>query len=958
MAGTKKNYRLHDIHVPNCWVDSAPSANSKCYLYVISFAPDFVPNKNDANEGVFHSLYQSNHTFGILTTKPIPRLGTMKFFQTFGAIDCAIASDPREVEINDNKLRRLRKFHATLFRNVLKTWKSFFVCDTKNSFIIAPTDGRNILWEIVDEFQQMDGLHEKSEQERYNVRYRAEDWLHRVICPWYRADQDTRYVVTKVYEHLTPFSDFPNPSHDNYAHYVEDKYRLKVVQREQFLIEVKAITQKYNRLHSGQGEDGKKHSAIRGPEILIPELCHNFKFPGDLWLKLTLIPSALHRLQFLLYAEEWRLQINRFVCLNIVNYQPQPVIDHMVQREQTDQNDRPPQISFIHPNQDNTQPRVVSERDQISGVAFDCPWLEQHEPIDIQRNLDQIYELEIDYHYQFLNKKLPQLSIIEEDDEDGHIQMDYISTTLNRQHEPMAICDTPSEAKMRIEILEVSESIRGCEQHELLAAITTSSSADVFDMERFELIGDAFLKFSASLHLIQRHVNWHEGFLSSVKGAIVSNRNLYYCAKRMGLPGMMKTNLFNPRDDWIPPMLRVPEFVVNGMKEINESPSSLYGLKISEAELFEGEATHETLHQFFSNLIGNKNEYNSSSDSDTPMQNYLGRQSVSDKAAADCVEAILGACLKSFGISRNMKLLEMFRILPKCDGHDVTKMLNVKLKSPRIRTNIPDAEINEYLINPRELETKIGYQFKDRAYLLQALTHPSYPTNRVTGCYQQLEFLGDAVLDFLISCYIFERCPQMDPGMLTDLRSALVNNITLACLCVRNDLHNYMLSQNSKLSENIARFADFQEKRHHEITEHVQLLRAEGETETNIAEYTEVPKALGDIFEAIIGGIFLDSGNDLKVTWKSIYLLIHKELDAFMTNVPIEIVRQLHEMSGVNPEFEPPVEVEGEDKVLVNLNFMLNGKLTQVHGFGTNKTNAKRAAAKNALTLLKADTVK
>lgn len=378
----------------------------------------------------------------------------------------------------------------------------------------------------------------------------------------------------------------------------------------------------------------------------------------------------------------------------------------------------------------------------------------------------------------------------------------------------------------------------------------------------------------------------------------------------------------------------------------------LYELSASREEFYNGELAPETLHAFFSLFMNNASTFNPISNVETSMQNFLGRQNVPDKTVADCVEAILGASLKSFGVSRNFKLLEMFNILPQTPGRDITKMLNTRLKSPRIRTNISDSEVDAFLINYEELERIVDYKFNDRAYLLQALTHPSYPTNRITGCYQQLEFLGDAVLDFLVSAYMFERHTNMDPGQLTDLRSALVNNITLACICVRNRIHNYILSQNSKLSESIIKFAEFQERRNHEVTEHVQLLTAENETESKMAEYTEVPKTLGDILEAIIGGVFLDSGNNLKETWRVIYRLLQDELDKFSQNVPKEIVRQLFEMQGVHPEFETPVEVD--DKVMVNLNFTLNGTKKQVHGFGSNKNDARKAAAKNALHLLKA----
>lgn len=88
----------------------------------------------------------------------------------------------------------------------------------------------------------------------------------------------------------------------------------------------------------------------------------------------------------------------------------------------------------------------------------------------------------------------------------------------------------------------------------------------------------------------------------------------------------------------------------------------------------------------------------------------------------------------------------------------------------------------------------------------------------------------------------------------------------------------------------------------------------------------------------------------LQTTWKVIYRLLHKELEKFMMEVPIQIVRRLHEHPTANPEFDEPVVDNA--KVLVNLRFTCNGEIRLVHGFGDNKANAKRAASKVALNQL------
>lgn len=85
-------------------------------------------------------------------------------------------------------------------------------------------------------------------------------------------------------------------------------------------------------------------------------------------------------------------------------------------------------------------------------------------------------------------------------------------------------------------------------------------------------------------------------------------------------------------------------------------------------------------------------------------------------------------------------------------------------------------------------------------------------------------------------------------------------------------------------------------------------------------------------------------------TWQVIYRLMKTVLDKFMLNVPIQLVRQLFEFPNAQPEFDEPT-VDGDD-VCVQLRFTCNGERRLVYGFGANKENAKRAAAKLALTKL------
>ncbi len=72
------------------------------------------------------------------------------------------------------------------------------------------------------------------------------------------------------------------------------------------------------------------------------------------------------------------------------------------------------------------------------------------------------------------------------------------------------------------------------------------------------------------------------------------------------------------------------------------------------------------------------------------------------------------------------------------------ELMNTKLPSPALTDSINSIE--NLLPNYEKVETLFNYRFRDKAYILQAFTHPSCMTNAITDCYQKLEFIGDAVL--------------------------------------------------------------------------------------------------------------------------------------------------------------------------------------------------------------------
>ena len=98
----------------------------------------------------------------------------------------------------------------------------------------------------------------------------------------------------------------------------------------------------------------------------------------------------------------------------------------------------------------------------------------------------------------------------------------------------------------------------------------------------------------------------------------------------------------------------------------------------------------------------------------------------------------------------------------------------------------------------------------------------------------------------------------------------------------------------------------------------------EGETEADVVEDIEVPKALGDVFESIAGAIFLDSGFSLDAVWGVYYPIMKNAIDQFTAVVPKSPIRELLEM-------EPETAKFGRPERLVDGKVRLGGNMRDTH---------------------------
>jgi len=222
-----------------------------------------------------------------------------------------------------------------------------------------------------------------------------------------------------------------------------------------------------------------------------------------------------------------------------------------------------------------------------------------------------------------------------------------------------------------------------------------------------------------------------------------------------------------------------------------------------------------------------------------------------------------------------------------------------------------------HLMNP--LEERIGYKFRNSLLLAEALTHASISLERKDYPFdnQRLEFLGDAVLQLVITEELFRKFPDFPEGQLTKIRTRLVSRTALK-------VH----ATNLRLGEH--------------------LMMGRGEEASGGRERAST---LGDSFEALVGGIYLDGG--LKAVTSFILKVAEKDLLA-VTAEPEEINPKgklqelLQSLAPCAPVYELLEESGPEHLKHFRCRVVWEGKPLG-EGSGRSKKEAEVAAAEVAL---------
>lgn len=206
---------------------------------------------------------------------------------------------------------------------------------------------------------------------------------------------------------------------------------------------------------------------------------------------------------------------------------------------------------------------------------------------------------------------------------------------------------------------------------------------------------------------------------------------------------------------------------------------------------------------------------------------YQTEQALSMKRVADLFESLLGALFIDFGYEAARQFLS----------------LTYKLSFPSLGQTEPVQPVEPKRTTPlRPIEQQLKYEFQNEQIMKTCFVHPSMSNMK---SYQRYEFLGDALMDWCVTLHLYTHYPGSSPGMMTTYRSAAVNNETLAKQSVQYGLQHELRHNSTELFEHVMQFVS--------------------DVKSN-EEDTDAPKPMADMYEALVAGVYLDSGRDLQST--------------------------------------------------------------------------------------------
>ena len=218
------------------------------------------------------------------------------------------------------------------------------------------------------------------------------------------------------------------------------------------------------------------------------------------------------------------------------------------------------------------------------------------------------------------------------------------------------------------------------------------------------------------------------------------------------------------------------------------------------------------------------------------------------------------------------------------------------------------------------LENSIGYHFKDISLLKNALTHTSYANENRTQSNEKLEFLGDSILEFISSKYLYNNYPKLTEGEMTKVRATVVCEDSLYKIAIRHNFSDFLYVGKSEMIH-------------------------KGNTNKSM---------LADSIEAVIAAIYFDSG--LEDAEKFIIENLKDEVETASKNVGLKdhktILQEILQVNGnIKIEYITIDEKGPDHNKTFTVEVRVNDKKIAV-GIGKTKKQAEMNAAEKAIKII------
>ncbi|KAM0336378.1 hypothetical protein ACHAPQ_004233 [Fusarium lateritium] len=260
------------------------------------------------------------------------------------------------------------------------------------------------------------------------------------------------------------------------------------------------------------------------------------------------------------------------------------------------------------------------------------------------------------------------------------------------------------------------------------------------------------------------------------------------------------------------------------------------------------------------------------------LENFLDAESVlrpprfiGPKNLADVVEALIGASFQDGGMTKALKCITVF-LGDKCNWHEEGVGRDILFGAAPDDVQLPP--------HMEPLEEMIGYSFMKKSLLLEAVTHGSYAADTQQRSYEQLEFLGDAVLDYIIVTRMFQFNQAISNGRLHMIKTAMVNAEFLAFTNMEHGLSRTDPKLkpdgtvgSTEVQLRLWKFARYssQELGHVLKKTEAKFQGLRDEIVAAVRDGTHYPwvllarlrpkKIYSDLFESLLGAVWVDSGS-------------------------------------------------------------------------------------------------